>query len=76
MFEVFDPLFVALSECLILLSHCGQGFETGLGEARLVRCGMLWDVILPEGADLVHFVIVLHVEVLALLSLHESELFT
>ena len=37
---------------------------------------MFRDVILPEGVDLVHFVIVFHVEGFALLGLHESELFT
>ena len=37
---------------------------------------MFWDVILPERVDLVHCVIVLHVEGFALLGLHESELFS
>ena len=37
---------------------------------------MLWDVVPPESVDLVEFVVVSHVEVFALLGLHEGELFS
>ena len=70
-FEILDPVLVAISECFILLSNIVHLFNTSFSDARFVGEDMFWDMILPERVNQVKFIVIAHVEFLTLLSLQE-----